>query len=224
MYFLALDTATNSGGVALARNSELIGLAMFKTPLKYSDRIIHYIDFLLRQLDLQPDQIDCFVTTTGPGSFTGLRIGLATVKGFCQGLDRPVIGVSTLEALAYRYREVSEIVAPMIDARRQQVYGAVYETDQKGVRELVAGTVQPPSEWLKGLPDDLEYLFVGDAAQMYHQSILALRPKSRFLLTDNCVLSELCQLGYWRYTRGEAGDSAALEANYIRPSDAELGI
>jgi tRNA threonylcarbamoyladenosine biosynthesis protein TsaB len=221
MYLLSIDTATNSGGVAIARNSEVIGLAMLKTPLRYSENIIHYIDFLLHQLELDRDEIDCLVVTTGPGSFTGLRIGIATAKGMCQGLGRPVIGISTLEALAHRFRAVSKRVAPMIDARRQQVYGAVYETSGRELQEEVQGIVLPPAVWLKSLPDD-DYLFVGDAAQMYSQTVRALKPNSRMLPTDNCVLRSICQLGFRRYTKGTVQRPEELKANYIRPSDAEL--
>lgn len=221
MYLLAIDTATNSGGVALSRNAEVIGLAMLKTPLRYSDKLIYYVDFLLDQLELPRDRIDCFVVANGPGSFTGLRIGIAMAKAMAQGLERPTIGITTLEALAFRFRAVSKQVAPMIDARRQQIYGGRFECDDSGVTVLQAPTVLPPAEWLRGLPGE-DCLFVGDAAQMYSQTIRSIFPEARVLRTDNCILTELCQLGCLRYVRGETIAAAQLQANYIRPSDAEL--
>ena len=221
MYLLAIDTATNSGGVAVSRNAEVIGMAMLKTPLRYSDKLIYYIDFLLDQLELPKDQIDCFVVANGPGSFTGLRIGIAMAKAMAQGLEKPTIGITTLEALAFRFRAVSRHVAPMIDARRQQVYGCLFECDDSGVTVLQAPTVLPPAEWLRGLPG-VDFLFVGDAAQMYAQTINSIFPEARALRTDNCILTELCQLGYLRYVKGETSPATQLQANYIRPSDAEL--
>ena len=115
MYFLAVDTATNSGGVALSRNSEVMGVIMMKTPMKYSDRIISNIDFLLEQLGVAISQVDCFVTAHGPGSFTGLRIGLATIKGLAQSLDKPVIGLSTLECLAKSPRLLVEEITKFVE-------------------------------------------------------------------------------------------------------------
>lgn len=221
MYLLAIDTATNSGGAALSRNAEVVGMAMLKTPLLYSDKLIYYIDFLLDQLGLQKDQLDCFIVANGPGSFTGLRVGIAMTKALAQGLGKPTIGITTLEALAFRFRAVSKQVAPMIDARRQQVYGGCFECDDSGVAVLQAPTVQPPSEWLRSLSGN-DCLFVGDAAQMYAKTIGSIWPEAQILRTDNCVLTELCQLGYLRYLRGETIAAHQLQANYIRPSDAEL--
>ena len=194
---------------------------MLKTPLSYSDKLIYYIDFLLDQLEVGKDQIDSFVVANGPGSFTGLRIGIAMAKAMAQGLERPAIGITTLEALAFRFRAVSTIVAPLIDARRQQVYGGCYQCDDTGVEVLQAPTVKPPAEWLRDCSES-DCLFVGDAAQMYAQTITSIRAEARVLRTDNCILTELCQLGYLRYLRGETGSAGQLEATYIRPSDAEL--
>jgi len=222
MYFLAIDTATNSGGVALSRNAEIIGMLMCKTPMRYSDKLIEHVDFLLMQLDVKFQEIGCFVVATGPGSFTGLRIGIATVKGFCISSGKPAVGVTTLEALAWRFRWVSKRVAPMIDARRQQIYGALYERNKERQRVVQSGCVLKPAEWLKTLPPAM-CTYVGDAAQMYSETIAALQPKGQVLSTDNCILKQLCELGYLRFTRGESCSGAALKACYIRPSDAEMG-
>lgn len=221
MYLLAIDTATNSGGVALSRNSEVIGVVMCKTPMRYSEKLIEYTDFLLTQLEVDIGEVDCFVVAIGPGSFTGLRIGIATAKGFCMSRGKPAIGVTTLEALAWRFRRVSNRVAPMIDARRQQIYGALYQGDEGGLTELQESCVKAPAEWLKGLPLE-ECAYVGDAAQMYSQTVAALQPKGRVLSTDNRILNELCELGYIRFATGESHSGSDLKANYVRPSDAEM--
>ncbi len=222
MLLLALDTATNSGGVALARNSEVIGLAMVKTPLRYSDHLMEYIDFLLDHLECRIGDIDCFAVAVGPGSFTGLRIGIAAAKALAQGLDRPAVGISTLEALAWRFRHLSGRVAPMVDARRQQIFGAVYAVDGDRPRLLEPESVAPPAAWLSRLPAE-PCLYVGDGAQMYASTLAGCRPEGRLLRTDNCILNELCDLAFGRVLRGEAGDATQLTANYVRPSDAELG-
>lgn len=222
MYILAIDTATNSGGVALSRNSELIGEVMLKTPLEYSDRLLGMVEFLLKQLSINLDMIDCFSVAVGPGSFTGMRIGIAAVKGFCHALDRPVVDVSTLQALAWSYRWSGDPVAPMIDARRQQIYGAVYEHPaSQESRLLQPEVVLPPADWLSTLPKN-RYLFVGDGAQMYSRTVAAYHPDGRLLRTDNRILTALCEMAFWRFTRGEVLSARRLQAHYIRPSDAQM--
>ena len=221
MYLLAIDTTTNSGGVALARNTEVVGMVMLKTPLAYSEKLLYCVDFLLHQFELELKAVDCFAVTTGPGSFTGLRIGLATVKGFSQGLDKPVVGVETLQALAYRFRWVHSSVAPMIDARRQQIYGAVYRIRGDEIQVEKEAWVGPPDQWLKSLPRQ-EYLFVGDGAQLYRNALSTHKPRSRLLETDNRLLEPLCQLAYREFMQGKVVSAEELQAHYVRPSDAQL--
>ncbi len=220
MFFLAIDTATNSGGVALARNAEVVGALMTKTPLRYSERLIENIEVILERFDLKPLDIDCFVVASGPGSFTGLRIGLATVKAFCQSLHRPGIAVATLEALAYRFRHLSFRVAPMVDARRQQIYGGLYESREGEVQSIQGDKALTPADWLRQLPPE-PCLFVGDGARMYASTVAAARPSDRLIRSDNRILDELCLLAYHRFVRGETSHAAQLTATYVRPSDAE---
>ncbi len=221
MYVLAIDTATNSGGAALSRNEEVIGSIMLKAPLRYSDSLIETVDFLLRHHDLRLADVGCLSVAAGPGSFTGLRIGLAAVKAFGQALSIPAVGLSTLEALAWRYREHSRRVAALLDARRQQIYGAAYEIDGGQLSTLSEEAVAPASDWLKTLPAD-PLLFVGDGARLYQGAIAALRPESRVLSVDNCVLEQLCQLGFRSFCAGLAKPVSELRANYVRPSGVDF--
>ena len=222
MYILAFDTATNSGGVALSRNAEVIGQVMLKTPLRYSEQVLPCVEFLLQAFRLTRTQLGCFAVAAGPGSFTGLRIGLATVKAFAQGLDRPAVGLSTLEALAFRFRWTRSRIVPMIDARRQQVYAAGYRADpESGVCLEVEEQVAPPAEFLKRIPPG-DHLFVGDGAQQYRTTIQALHPGSRIAISNNCILPELCLLAHRRHMAGETGSEQQLMARYLRPSDARL--
>lgn len=225
MYLLALDTATNSGGVAISRNAEVIGLLMLKTPLRYQEKILDSVDFLLCQQGLRLAQIDALAVAIGPGSFTGIRIGLATVKGFAHVLNKPVIGISTLEALAHRFRTVYSRVAPWIDARRQQVFAALYEFSADSPKRLMQETVAKPADWLHRTPTQ-DCLFVGDGARLYRSTIDSFCAGHRVLSTDNLLLESLCQLAFQRFRccnlRNQDGVEP-LEAYYLRPSDAELG-
>lgn len=223
MYLLAIDTATNAGGVALARNEEVLAIVMAKAPLQYSERLISQIDFLLSQFALGPSDLDCLAVASGPGSFTGIRIGLAAVKALGQGLGLPVAGVSTLEALAWRFRQIAPRVGPMIDARRQQVFGAVVDVSGREPKTVVEETVLPPAEWLRRLPRE-ECLLVGDGAQMYASTAAALRPGDRLIRSDNMILEAVCGLGFLRFAAGDLQDAGCVKANYVRPSDAERNV
>ncbi|HON00502.1 MAG TPA: tRNA (adenosine(37)-N6)-threonylcarbamoyltransferase complex dimerization subunit type 1 TsaB, partial [Acidobacteriota bacterium] len=220
MYLLALDTATNSGGVALARNAELVGLILIKQPLEYSERILRYVDLLIGEFGLSLDRIDGFTVAAGPGSFTGIRIGLATVKGFAQSLERPAVALSTLEALAFRFRHFHRRIAVMMDARRQQIFGGAYEVSETEARPILPEQAAPPAEWIRRLPAQ-RFAWVGDGTQMYASTLAALRPHDRILRTDNTILPELCRLAYERFVRGQASTAEELRANYLRASDAE---
>jgi tRNA threonylcarbamoyladenosine biosynthesis protein TsaB len=221
MYLLAIDTATNCGGAALSRNSEVVGVVMIKTPLRYSERILRYIDFLLMQHELTLKDMDCYAVSTGPGSFTGLRIGLSTVKAFSQVEGKPVVGISTLEALAYRFGWAGKPVAPVMDARRQQVFAAVYAREGLDIRVLEPERVTRPEEWLRNLSTP-DCLFVGDGAHLYRKTIESIQPSGRVVETDNQLLPALCRLAHLRYSQGKSVPGEALRANYVRPSDAEL--
>ena len=222
MYILAVDTASNAGGIALSRNAEVIGLQMAKIPLQYSEKLIGWIDFMLGQHNLCLSDMNCFAVASGPGSFTGLRIGIAAVKAFAQVTSRPVVGMSSLEALAYRFREVSDVVAPVIDARRQQIYGGVYRITSNGPEPLRPETVGRVEDWLRtaSVPGGV---FVGDGAILYRSAISSALPGSRILETDNCVLRELCQLAYIRIRQGLETSAQELKANYLRPPDVKMG-
>ncbi len=220
IHILAIDTATNNGGAALSRNGEVIASLMVKTPLQYAEKILYLVDFLLDQHKLKLEEMDCFAVANGPGSFTGLRIGIATVKGFCQGLNKPGVGISTLEALAYRFRWVHSRVAPMIDARRDQIYGALFRFNGSQIELEEKEQVSSPAQWLQGLSGQ-ECLFVGDGAQIHKETIMAAHPEARVLETDNQVLETLCQIAYQRFQETNIQSAQELKANYIRPSDAK---
>lgn len=222
MYLLSIDTATNSGGVALSRNAEVVALWMCKTPMQYSERIVPWIENVLEAHGLSPKDLEALAVAVGPGSFTGIRIGMATAKALAQSLDKPLIGISTLEALAYRYRWSERLIVPWIDARRQQVFGAAYRTSGLKIEEVVPPTVDAPARWLKKLGSE-RCLLVGDGAEFYRSTLEAERPEDRILPGDNQIVESLCQLGYFRYTRGETTPAGALQALYVRPSDAEMG-
>lgn len=127
MKTLAFDTATAAASVAVVEDGKMLGVMTLNLKKPHSQKIMVVAQKLLEQLELSVRDIDLFAAAHGPGSFTGLRVGIAAVKGFADSLKKPAVGVSTLQAMAYPYLMYKELVCPLIDARRDQAYYAVYK-------------------------------------------------------------------------------------------------
>jgi tRNA threonylcarbamoyladenosine biosynthesis protein TsaB len=171
----------------------------------------------LNRHELKPCDIGCFAAALGPGSFTGVRVGLACIKGLAESCKKRAAGVSNLEALAWFGS--APLRAPVLDARRGEVYGAVYDSEGRLVAPEV---VAPFGEWLKGLPDDHLELVFQDFTPF--QSLLTgTRFEGVPVVTAPAALARaIARIAYARLLRGETQDPAALDANYVRRSDAEL--
>lgn len=130
---LNIDTTTNCCSVALAESGILLGYKETTQGMSHSSKLGVFIEELLFENQLQAHQLDAVAVSSGPGSYTGLRIGVSTAKGLCYGADLPLIAVSTLQALAYACAEqVSQkegLICPMLDARRMEVYSAIYSLE-----------------------------------------------------------------------------------------------
>jgi tRNA threonylcarbamoyl adenosine modification protein YeaZ len=123
---LSLDTSSPAGSVAILRDEMLLGVISTRAEENYSSRIFRHLEFLLSDLMLKLADFDLFAVSAGPGSFTGLRVGLAAAKGWAEVCRKPVVGVSALEAVAFQARAGSAVLVPALDARRGQIYFGVY--------------------------------------------------------------------------------------------------
>ena len=132
MKVLGIDTATMMGSIGLIDDEGAIAEYSLNIRATHSERLMPAIDRLLKDSGIMPKDIDGFAVSIGPGSFTGLRIGLATVKGFAMGCNKPVAAVSTLEALAFNLAYAEYLICPILDARRNEVYAAMFKSDGKG--------------------------------------------------------------------------------------------
>lgn len=133
MRILAFDTTTMSGSVALLDGTRLIGEVSSEAGLSHSERLLASVDFLLKKNGLKIEDMDGFALAAGPGSFTGIRIGLSTVKAFAFASGKPVASVSGLEALAWKLRDgPARLAAPAVDAKKGEIYAALFEAGEKG--------------------------------------------------------------------------------------------
>lgn len=141
MYILALDSTAVTASAALWSDGSLMAQYMLNSGHTHSTTLLPMIRHMLETSGVSVDKIDCMACSVGPGSFTGIRIGIATVKGLAFGTDKPCIGVSSLEAMAYGMKSVNGIVCPLINARRTQYYSALFRIQDGAVTRLTEDEV-----------------------------------------------------------------------------------
>lgn len=192
---LAVDTTSELGSIALAEDDRVIEEAALHSPDGFGHVLFGEIDRLLSRHGIALDELDCFASASGPGSFTGVRIGLTAVKGLAEATGRKVVAVSNLQALAsFGTRALR---ATVIDAHRGEIYGAVYNAALEPVQEEVVMRFQ---EWIVTLPQgDLEVI-----------------------KGPRALAGAIGRIAVSQFARGLAQDPAEIDANYVRRSDAEL--
>ena len=153
MLLIALDTTTPSGSVALLEDDRVLGEIGIESSSTHSTRLLLSVDFLLKTQGVTMGDIDGFAVTPGPGSFTGLRIGLSTIKAFSFATGKPVARVSSLLALAYKHIDGGEgLIGPMLDAKKGEIYAALYSRAGGELKEIIPQGAYAPEEFLKRLP------------------------------------------------------------------------
>ncbi len=138
MLILAIESSAKAASVCLCRDGERLGESFQRTALTHSATLLPMIEDMLKNTGVQKEDIDAVAVACGPGSFTGIRIGVSTAKGLCWGLDRPAIGVSTLESMAWLTEGIGgkALVCPAMDARRGQLYAALFAWENGSLRRL----------------------------------------------------------------------------------------
>ena len=232
MLILALDSTALVGSVALCDNEHLLAECTLNTGNTHSETLLPTVEFVLKSCGVTADEIDLFACTVGPGSFTGVRIGAATVKGMAFGKNKPCVGVSTLEALATNAKAFDGIICPCMNARREQVYNALFLCKGGKLTRLCEDRALAIEDLLRELetyaPDHKIYL-VGDGAELV---IDFDELGERFpALYDRLILLEerlrnqsgysVAQVALETYRNGISCTDAELAPVYLRPSQAE---
>ena len=211
---LLIETATKSCWVALALNEKIIACKE-EVNEKYShaEQLNTFILNLFQGQKLDLQNIDAIAVSKGPGSYTGLRIGISTAKGLCYSLDKPLISISTLRAMAYgvAQKESADLYCPMIDARRMEVYNAFYDTSNNEVRAINADIINEDS-YQKEL--ELEVLFFGDGAKKCSQ--LIKHPNARFLDEIYPSSKDMATLAMQKFDNKAFEDIAYFEPCYLK--------
>lgn len=226
MKVLAIETSTMLGGVAVMDSEKgLLAEARVSVRAALSERLMTAVDFVLGQSNLDLGNMDALAVSVGPGSFTGLRIGLGTVKGLAFATGLPVVAVPTLEAYAMCLPYCRYPICPMLDARKKEVYAAVFSHGEDGLRRILPERAVRAGDLAAMLTEYEAVVFVGQGAELYRREIEermgpgALFAPPRLMTPSPAAVAEA---GLARALRGEYSDPAALSPFYIRKSEAEI--
>ena len=220
MLIVAIDTSGRNGSVAVCRSDANAFEGLQLAPLEggtYSARLMPTIASLLEQNHVDKSGVDGFVVVSGPGSFTGLRVGLATVKGLCEVLQKPLATVSMLEAVAITRGKAAQNVTVVLDAGRGEVYVGEYE--------VVPGAARPIREYIAKIAEFAQEaknitgeLLTPDTSVTDHLQAASVKIR----LVDPIQADEIARIGIRKLLAGDVADIASVDVNYIRRSDAEI--
>jgi tRNA threonylcarbamoyladenosine biosynthesis protein TsaB len=221
---LGLDTATAMTGVAVVDDQRVLCEFRIRTEFAHAENLLKLIDRALSETGLEPGRLDGISVAIGPGLFTGLRVAVSTVKGLLSGSPLPVFPVSTLEAMAWALPTAPYPVCPMLDARKGEVYTALFQFEESGeLKRLMEDRVATVEGLLDGIGGTT--FFLGECALACRDRIeRRLGRSARFVpsIRSECVPSIVAQLGMDRLKKGEGIDCSRLTPVYLRRSDAEL--
>ena len=216
MYCLAIDTSSKFLSVALIKDEQILAQYNRVHDRQHSILLLSKIEKVLSSCHLSISEIDCLAVDIGPGSFTGLRIGIATVKGLSLALDKPIIGLCSLDLIAAQQEDIGAIICPVIDAKRQQVYSALYKCSQNKIKRTGAyflGTMEELLEKIKG-----KVVFCGDALSLYkdkikkHKSIQPVLAAEKYWFPFAISFSRSC---YKMYRKKDFKNAGQITPMYL---------
>ncbi|MEP1488154.1 MAG: tRNA (adenosine(37)-N6)-threonylcarbamoyltransferase complex dimerization subunit type 1 TsaB [Algibacter sp.] len=210
---LNIETATTNCSVSLSRDGKTIVLKEdYNDNYSHAERLHVYIDAVLKEADVKSEELSAIAVSKGPGSYTGLRIGVSAVKGLCFALDKPLMSISTLEALAHQVEAENGVIVSMIDARRLEVYSAIFDADYNQIRETEAQILDETS-----FADYLEkgkVYFIGNGVEK--TKTLLNHPNAIFVEDKLPSANDMSMLAYNKYKNNDTEDVAYFEPYYLK--------
>lgn len=210
---LSIETTTTNCSVSLSKEGETLLLKEdYGKNYSHAERLHVYINELLSEANIKREELDAVAVSKGPGSYTGLRIGVSAAKGLCYALDIPLISVSTLEALSHQVKIDEGLIIPMLDARRLEVYSAVFSSKHEGVREIKAEVLEDTS--YQDFLENNSVYFIGNGVEktkglITHQNAVYIEGK---LPSAN----EMGRLAFNKYKKNDTEDVAYFEPYYLK--------
>lgn len=225
MIILAIDTSANPGSVALVNeNGKIIGEYFINTTLTHSETLMVMVDSLLKTTKTDIKEIDLFAVSTGPGSFTGIRIAVAAVKGMAMGLNKPCVSVSTLDSMAENLILSNGIVCAVMDARCNQVYNSIYKIKDRKIEKLCEDRAIKIEDLTKELKKQNEkIILVGDGALLSY-NLMKDTIKNIELAPENLLYqrgSSVAIQGIKEYNNKKTVSAESLMPKYLRMPQAQ---
>ena len=222
MLILGIETATERVSVAIGGHEGVIGLFEVTRGRRHPETLVPAIDFVCRQSDIELEEISVVAVDVGPGLFTGMRVGLAAGKAIAHALRIPMIGISSLDLLAFPCRHTDRVVVPVIDARRGEVFYSMYRQVPGGLQQVAEPMVGPVEELVADLlARSQDVLCVGDGAARYREEILD-GYRCEFGGDVHPSAGPLVQLAHARALREEWVNPREIEPIYLRAPDAQI--
>jgi tRNA threonylcarbamoyladenosine biosynthesis protein TsaB len=223
MLILAVDTTTLAGSVALLQDKRLLAEFNTESSKTFSERLLPSVELLLKATGFQIQDVDGFAVAAGPGSFTGIRIGLSTVKSFAYASGKPVAPVSTLKALALKLaRSQNRLLCPLLDAKKGEIYAALFESRENKLKEIVPQGAYSPDHFFSLLPAHRLIFFIGNGMDAFRSKIYQyFRDKARFSTRSPFISYEVGLLGYEMLKKKKGMDFRDVTPFYFRKSQAE---
>jgi len=222
---LAIETATPRCSVALVDEGIVLAETALPEGMQASETLLSGVSELFKSRGATPAALSCVAVSAGPGSFTGLRVGMAYAKGYCFGLNLPVIPVPTLEALAHRFPGEERLLCPVLDARKKEVYSALFRLEAGVLKRLSPDLVVPPGALPDHLPEEERIVLFGDGLGSYETMLRdRLGDRASFAAGPEGIPSAgmVGILGERAFIAGSAVNPRMTVPTYIRPSEAEF--
>jgi len=224
MKVLGIDTSTSCGSVGLVEDNRIISDYLLNTPVTHSERLLKAIDLILQESRCSMSDLDGWAISLGPGSFTGLRIGASTVKGLSFATGKPVMGVPTLDVLAFQVSPTPYLIRPILDARKGEVYTASYRYEEKDlIKQKSPYQAIKPGDLVKRIEE--KTIFIGEGAKTYGDFLKeSLGNFTTFVFPSLNVPhgSTVAKLGLELLCQKKILDLATFSPIYVRPSEAEI--
>ncbi len=212
-YILNIETSTTNCSVALSQNGRVIGYKEDNSSAySHAERLHVYIDDVLKTASVSIDQLNAIAISKGPGSYTGLRIGVSAAKGLCYALNLPLISVPTLEALAHQVETPKGPIIAMLDARRMEVYSAIYDAQHIEIRSTEAEVLTP--ELYHELLDKSPVYFIGNGVAK--TKALITHKNAQFVEDKLPSAQQMCALSYDKFKSNAFEDVAYFEPFYLK--------
>jgi tRNA threonylcarbamoyladenosine biosynthesis protein TsaB len=227
MNVLALDTSTSMASVAVITAASVIAESAFSCNRSLSARLVPEIDHLLELAGLTIGDVDLFAASTGPGSFTGVRCGVATIQGLALATGKPCAGFSSLAVLSMNFMRATHPVCALLDARKNEVYAGLYDCSGHFPTSLIADCVVPIEQFLEQISSHTTQpvIFAGEGAQRYHEAIVSRTGDLALLAPTSQNIGRAAHgalLALQSFNSGTTLLPHQLLPDYIRPSEAEL--